>query len=159
MSNSARNLPLLLLSLLVFAASSVCIDPDQYCGDGVQTAVSSFTFNGTEPDDFWGNVCTNELGMHSMGAGIKTYCSSSEVVPSWQLLEYYCTENGLSLPSWDDMTTVLTDELVQSFQVVEFEDIDETKIWNHSILLSRTLYKASYRTTVCLRGSSTLIIR
>lgn len=153
-SNNAGFLPLL-LCLVVFSLPSACINPNQYCGDGVQTAIGSFTFNGTEPDDYWGNVCTNELGTNSMAAAMKTYCTSSELGPSWQALEEYCTENALTLPSWADILPVLTDEFVQALQVVEFEDIDETKIWNHSVLLSRSLYKASYRTTVHLKPFKT----
>ena len=116
----------------------------------MQTAVSSFTFNGTEDDDYWANVCTNELGVHSMAAALKSYCTSSEGDAGWAVLGEYCTENALSLPSWDDLTPILTDDFIQSLQVVEFEDIDETKTWNNSVLISKTLYKASYRTTVCI---------
>lgn len=120
----------------------------EYCGDGVQTAVSSFTFAGDTTEDYWANICTNELGIQSLGAGVKTYCSNTEKEPSWELLQGYCSENGLILTDWTAVEGKLTNSLVQGFQVVQFEDIDATKIWNSSILISGPLYSASLRTTV-----------
>lgn len=145
--------------LLLCIPSILCITPLQYCGDGVQTAVSSFLFAGDTTDDYWANICTNELGVQSLGAGVKTYCSDAEREPSWELLQEYCSESALNLTDWSTLEPTLTDELVRSFEIVQFEDIDPTKIWNGSVLLSRTLYAASLRTTVSpLHRPRTLLI-
>ena len=138
-----------ILGLLALLVPCNCLKSNEYCGDGVQTAVSSFTFTGTEDDDYWGNVCTNELGYKSLGAGVKSYCSSSEITPSWQLLESYCSEYGLvSLPLWSELLPNLTDDVIRSMQLVEFTDIDESVVWNNSVLISKDLWEASVRTTV-----------
>ena len=141
-------LSFLLLGIALLLRPSECLTADQYCGDAVQTTIGSFAFNGSEPDDYWGNLCTNELGYLSIAAGIKTYCSAAEVLPGWAIVQEYCLDSVLELPEWDTVLPDLTDDAVQSFQVVEFEDIDPTKIWDNSVLLSESLYTASYRTTV-----------
>jgi hypothetical protein len=136
------------LGLLLLGLPTYCLNADQYCGDGIQTALGSFAFNGMEADDYWGNLCTNELGVLSMAAAIKSYCLSTEITPGWQIIGEYCTENDLELPAWTDVLAELTDGFLRSLQVVEFTDIDASKTWNASVLLSESLYKASYRTSV-----------
>jgi hypothetical protein len=143
-----KHLTAIALRLLFLGLPTYCLNADQYCGDGIQTALGSFAFNGTEADDYWGNLCTNELGVLSMAASIKSYCLSTEITPGWQIIGEYCTENDLELPAWTDVLAQLTDGFLRSLQVVEFTDIDASKTWNASVLLSESLYKASYRTSV-----------
>jgi hypothetical protein len=138
-----------ILSLVLLAAPTFGLPRNQYCGDGVQTALGSFNFNGSTPDDYWGNLCINELGVISLAANIKTYCSAADLAPGWAIVQEYCTETSSPLPEWPDVATRLTESLMSSLQVVEFDDIDPTKTWNTSVLLSEDLYTTSYRTSVC----------
>lgn len=136
--------------LVVASLLTLCtaIAPHQYCGDAVQSVVSSFTFNGTGPDEYTANYCSNQLGVLSMAAGVKTYCSTDEVQPGWDLLTGYCTSDGLDLTPWADILPSLTNDFISSLPVVEFADIAEAVVQNSSILISRDLWRTSYRTTV-----------
>lgn len=123
--------------------------PDIDCLDGIRTAIAGITFDGTDPEDYWGNICTNNLSVTSMWASTKVYCTDRERVAGEDMLAGYCTEYGLvTLTPYADILPLLSDQYVNTLPLVEFDDIGAAVVWNHSVLLSKELYTASKRTVV-----------
>lgn len=121
----------------------------EFCADGIQSTMGYFAFVGDNPDDYWANICANDLRVLSMGAAVRSYCSTQETVRGWNVLQDYCTDNAYHLADWDALGTNLTDAFTQSLHIVQFEDIAAGDTWNESVLISPTLYATAYRTTVC----------
>ncbi|RFU31402.1 hypothetical protein B7463_g4916, partial [Scytalidium lignicola] len=117
------------------------------CLDGIRTAVSEFQFFNETPGDYWGSLCTNDLSVHSMWAAAKVYCTSNEISGGEKLLGEYCVEYGFELTPYSTILPDLTDEYINSMEVVSFSDINETKIWNNSILLSKDFQHMAVMTT------------
>jgi ferric-chelate reductase len=124
-------------------------NPAIECVNGIRTDLAEFTFAGGSPADYWGNLCTNNLSVHSMWAAAKVYCSEHEIVAGSKMLSDYCTEYGLvELIPYSKVLPSLTDEYIASLPVVEYSDINATKIWDHAVLLSKAFYTAGMKTTV-----------
>lgn len=93
-----------------------------------------------------------------MWAATKVYCDPNEIEAGSKMLSDYCTEYGeVSLTPYAEVLPTLTDDFITSLELVEHEDFDEAKIWNHSILLSPKLFEAGQRTTVSLRSYILLV--
>ncbi len=140
----------LLFTFLGVLASGVFgyYDPIE-CLNGIRTAVSEFIFVDNLEADYWVNICNDTLGVHSVWAAAKLYCTLDEIVAGSGLLGPYCEEYGfVELTPYETVLPDLTDEYINSLQVVNFEDIDETAVWNNSVLISKVLFDASRRTTV-----------
>jgi hypothetical protein len=139
---------LLLCSL--FLRWAIAESPDINCLDGIRTAIAGITFAGTDPEDYWGNICTNNLSVTSMWASTKVYCTDRERVAGEEMLSGYCAEYGfVTLTPYDDILPILTDQYINTSPLVEFDDVGAAVIWNHSVLLSKELFTASKRTVVC----------
>lgn len=124
--------------------------PEIYCLDGIRTSLGGLVFEGTDPEDYWVNICTNNLSVTSMWAAAKVYCTDHEVAEGEEMLAGYCTEYGLvTLTPYNDVLPILTNQFIKSLPIVEFEDVNSPVIWNHSVLLSEKLFAASKRTVVC----------
>lgn len=118
------------------------------CIDSIVAAVGYFTFAGADPD-YYVNLCTYNLPVYSMWTAAKLYCTPTEIEAGFAENEGYCVEYGnVQLVPYSDVESELTDAYINALQVVNFEDIDETKIWNNSILISKSLYETSKRTVV-----------
>jgi len=124
-------------------------DPNVYCLDGIRTALAGIVFDGTDPEDYWANICTNNLSVTSMWAATKVYCSNREITAGEEMLGGYCTEYGsVTLVPYSDVLPKLTQNFIKSMPIVEFKDVDSPVIWNSSVLISAGLFKASKRTVV-----------
>ena len=124
--------------------------PEIYCIDGIRTSLAGIVFEGTDHDDYWVNICTNNLSVTSMWAAAKLYCTDHERADGEEMLAGYCTEYGfVTLTPYDDVLPILTDQFIKSLPIVEFEDVDLPVIWNNSVMLSEKLFEASKRTVVC----------
>jgi hypothetical protein len=118
------------------------------CMDSVVAAVTDFTFAGADPD-YYTTLCTYNMSVYSMWTAAKLYCTPTEIEAGSAEYEGYCTEYGnVGLVPYSEVESELTDAYIKTLQVVNFEDIDETQIWNHSILISKSLYEISKRTVV-----------
>lgn len=125
---------------------------DVYCLDGIRTSIAGIVFDGTDPEDYWTNICTNNLSVTSMWAASKVYCSDHEITAGEEMLGGYCTEYGLvTLVPYADVLPTLTQKFIKSMPIVEFEDFDSPVIWNSSVLISEQLFMASKRTVVRFR--------
>ena len=119
------------------------------CLDGISTAITEFVFRGGTPDDYYGNLCTNKLSVHSMWAAAKLYCRPREITAGEKLIGGWCTEYGsVTLVPYSKVLPDLTDDYISSLQVVNYRDINETKTWNKPVLLSQGLAFAGEKTTV-----------
>lgn len=122
---------------------------DTACVDGITTDITEFTFAGGEELDYYTNLCTNNLTVHSVWAAAKVYCTPKQITAGEKLLSGYCEEYGLvKLVPYAEVLPLLTNEFISSLPIVEYSDVDATKILNHSVLISRDFYKAGMHTTV-----------
>lgn len=149
-SNMDRFL-LLLLSTSLLSPVFGSMDWDVQCINGIQTALGSFVFAGSELLDYYTNMCTHELTVTSMWAAAKVYCTPKEIAAGSEVQAGYCTEYGMvELTPYSEVLPILTDDYIASLQVVTYDDIDPLAVWNDTVLLSEDLYKLGYRTTVCV---------
>ncbi|KAE8441763.1 hypothetical protein EG329_004321 [Mollisiaceae sp. DMI_Dod_QoI] len=116
------------------------------CIDSIVSVVSDFTFAGADLD-YYVTACTYNLSVYSMWSAAKLYCTPTEIEAGSALYSGYCVEYGaVELVPYSEIEPKLTDAYIESLQVVNFDDIDETAIWNNSILISKALYQTSRRT-------------
>ncbi|KAI1611070.1 ferric-chelate reductase [Exophiala viscosa] len=131
------------LALTVFGYS-----PASDCVNGIRTDLSKFNFAGGTPGDDWGNVCTNNLSVHSMWAAARLYCAPKEIAVGAKLLGVFCQQFGqVKLLPYQEVLPHLTEDYVSSLPIVGFNDINETKIWDHPVLISKDFFDAGVRTT------------
>ncbi|OQV01412.1 hypothetical protein CLAIMM_06779 [Cladophialophora immunda] len=137
------------LSLLLFLCGlSRAVDKETGCLDGVQTAVSYLTFNETDPD-YYVNSCTNKLVVYSMWAAAKLYCTPREIAAGEKEFSGYCEEYGnVELIPYAKVLPILTDEYIKSLPVAQFSDIEDFTVFNTSVLISKSLFKAGRDTYV-----------
>jgi ferric-chelate reductase len=143
----------ILLALSGLSVGSV----DEYTGclNGVQTAVSYLNFNVTDPSDYYGNSCTNELLVNSMWAAAKLYCTAEQIVAGSKEFEGYCTEyGGVELVPYSKVLPILTNDYIRSLPVAEYSDLENYTLFNTPVLISRSLYKAAKDTYVHASGST-----
>ncbi|OAL47189.1 ferric-chelate reductase [Pyrenochaeta sp. DS3sAY3a] len=151
------SLPYILVLLSSIFLPAQCYDPAIECINGIRTAIAEFHFAGSAADDYWGSLCTNNLSVPSMWAATKVYCNPKEIEAGSKMLSEYCTEYGeVSLTPYAEVLPTLTDDFITSLELVDYEDFDEAKIWNHSILLSPKLFEAGQRTTSTFEMEYTL---
>ncbi|EXJ78504.1 hypothetical protein A1O1_08905 [Capronia coronata CBS 617.96] len=140
-------------TMLFFALASIlglglCYNPEIECVNGIRTDIAEFTFAGSQADDYWGNLCSNNISVHSIWAATKLYCTGREIEAGSKMLTDYCMEYGATkLAPYAEIFPVLTDDYIASLPVVEYFDINGTKIWDYPVLLSRDFYIAGMRTT------------
>ena len=128
---------------------------DSYCVDGIRTDLADFVFAGTNVSDYWGNICTNDLTVTSIWAAVKTYCTQKQIHDGEEMLSEYCMEYGfVTLTPYANVLPLLTDDFVASLQIVEYEDMDPTIVWNNSVLLSKQFFVAGEKTVVRCHGLS-----
>lgn len=124
-------------------------DGDIQCLNGIRTALDMFTFGGGDTSDYYVNACTGEFYVNSMWAAAKLYCTEKEIDAGSELFAGYCIEYGMvELLPYSEVLPTLTDKYLASLPVVGYDDIDATKIWNTSVLISESFYIDGYRTTV-----------
>ncbi len=142
--------PLLATLFILLSPTLVSgFDKDAECINGIRTAVSEFTFFTPDASGYWPNFCNNTYGVRSLWASVKLYCSPEEIVAGTGLIGPYCLEYGMvELTPYETILPELTDEYMANLQVVNWADINETKIWNNSVVLSPQFYKEAWQTTV-----------
>jgi ferric-chelate reductase len=121
------------------------------CLDIINTPLYSFLFKDGDADDYWGNLCVHNLSVHSMWAAAKVYCSLDEIREGEEVIGDWCTEYGnVTLTPYDRVLPDLTNEYIASLRVVNYKDIDANKIWNNSVLISKSFFALSEKTTVSM---------
>lgn len=137
------------ISFLLYSVDALNeVDTSTECIEGIIGAVTAFTFAGA-PDDYYVSVCTYNLSINSVWAAAKEYCTPIEIESGSLENKQYCEQyGGVEMVSYAEVAPLLTDSYINALQVVNFEDIDSMKIWNNSIMVSRSLYQSSRRTIV-----------
>ncbi|KIX92196.1 uncharacterized protein Z520_12077 [Fonsecaea multimorphosa CBS 102226] len=138
------------LSLLFFLCglSRGVVDKYTGCLDGVQTAISYLTFNERDPD-YYTNACTNKLVVTSMWAAGKVYCTPREIAAGEKQFAGYCEEySNVKLIPYAEVLPILTDDYIKSLPIAQFSDIEDFTVFNTSVMISRSLYKAGRDTYV-----------
>lgn len=150
----------LLPLLLVLSGVAVgAVDKDTGCLDGIRTAVSDLLFNGTDPTDYYGTLCTNKLVVTSLWASAKVYCTPRQIQAGFKLLDGYCVEYGnVKLTPYSEVLPVLTNSFIKSLPVAQYSDIEDATVFNTSVLISRPLYKAAKDTVVRLENTYSNIV-
>jgi len=133
-------------SISLLLSSFATGDPSD-CPNGIGTVVSKFTFVGAV--GYHQSICRNNLSLFSMWAAAEVYCTSEKEISAGEsLVQGYCTGEGFDLMPYAIFLPNLTDPAIASLPLVEFVDtLDVTKVWNTSILISKTLYDTAKRTT------------
>ncbi|KAL2402655.1 Ferric/cupric reductase transmembrane component B [Exophiala dermatitidis] len=123
-------------------------DKNIECINGIRTAIAEFTFTGGSPLSYWENICQNKLAVESEWAAAKVYCNEKQIKAGSKHLADYCMEYGMvELIPYSEIEPMLTDDFIASLEVVGYNDINATKIWDHPVLLSKDFYTAGYETT------------
>ncbi|EXJ71662.1 uncharacterized protein A1O5_05470 [Cladophialophora psammophila CBS 110553] len=119
------------LLLLLSGLSLGAVDEYTGCLDGIETAVSDLTFNGTASASYYDKLCTNRLVMTSMWVAAKVYCTPKQIEAGENQFAGYCVEyGGVKLIPYSE------------------SDIEDLTVFNTSVLISRSLYKAAKDTYV-----------
>jgi hypothetical protein len=135
-------LPLLTISLIDVESKNAL------CADGVYEALD-VSFEGSDPEDYWGMTCTNPLKLISMYASAKLYCTQREIAAGFQLLASYCEEYGMvSLIPMSDFDANLTDASIESYPFLDLVDLDPTVNLTTPVRLTRDFFELSRRTVV-----------
>lgn len=134
----------LIVLLCLFFSTTTAVDWNTECINGIYTGLSKFNFFGQKPGDTYGNVCTNKLGVRSLWAAAKSYCTPKEIEAGEKKLGGDCTKKGnVTLVPYFDVLPILTDQFIHNLQAVQFSDIKVKRIRNNSVLLSPTLFEIS----------------
>lgn len=118
------------------------------CLDGISTDVTSFTFAGNDPEDYYGSMCTGNLSVISLWAAAKKYCTPYEIEVGYVTVNGYCAYGLVELTPYADIEPLLTDEYMAAMHVVNYEDIDPTVVLDYPILISQELFEAGRKTVV-----------
>ena len=138
-----------LLLFLALLSSFTSANPSD-CLNGIETAISKFTFDGAE--GYYQSIYQNDLSLFSMWAAAKIYCTSEEEISAGEaLIQSYCYPEGFDFVPYATFLPNLTDAAIASLPVVEFADtLDVTNVWSTSVLISEALYVTALRTSVCI---------
>ena len=142
---------LLLLTVLSQITLVICDawDPATDCIDGISSDVTSFTFGDVEVGNYYATLCNGTLSTTSLWAAAKLYCSQLEIEAGEKLVASWCTEYGeTTLVPYAQVEPTLTKEFIASLPVVNYEDIAAAQVWNTSVVISKDLFIAGYKTSV-----------
>lgn len=142
--------------LLPFAIHAVVVVSDDWipagdCLDGIATDITSFVFGDLEDGGYYATMCNGTLSTTSMWAAAKLYCSEHEIEVGEEMIAGWCVEYGeTTLIPYAAVEPKLTDDFLASLPIVNYEDIAAAQTWNTSILVSRDLFMAGFKTSVGL---------
>ncbi|OAP60926.1 hypothetical protein AYL99_05928 [Fonsecaea erecta] len=85
----------------------------------------------------------------SMWAAAKVYCTPREIEAGEKQFSGYCEEYGnVQLIPYAEVLPNLTNEYIKSLPVAQYSDIEDLTVFNTSVMISRSLYKAGRDTYV-----------
>lgn len=110
------------------------------CLGAIESAVSNFRFLHEA------STCSGNLSVHSLWAAANVYCTPEEIAAGSASLRPLCY--GDELIHYSEIQPDLTNEYVHSLPVVNFEDIQQKKVWHTAVLLSPELYAIGLQSEV-----------
>lgn len=137
---------------VAFLGSSIvsALNTDEYCVDGIYTALTSVVFNGSSAAAYVQASCQNPLKVATIYASATKYCTDHEISTGIAWLSETCFTYGLELLPYADFRKNLTQDYLSSLPVIDFgETITETVAT--VVIISQPYYDLGYRTIVCNR--------
>ncbi|QDS77776.1 hypothetical protein FKW77_005259 [Venturia effusa] len=130
-----------LLGLPVVSALS----PNEYCVDGIYTALTSVIFNGSTAAAYVQASCLNPLKVESIYASANRYCTDHELSAGIAWLSETCLTYGLELLPYTNFKENFTQDYLDSLRTIEYgETITETV--STVVIISESYYDLGYRT-------------
>lgn len=144
---TGRSLSLWLLSFWLSPAFAG-MNWDTQCMAGINTALAEVVFEPIS-EEYYPNMCRNELIVNSWWAAAKLYCTPKEIEAGQKMYAGYCTEYGdVELITYAETLPILTDEYIAALNVVTYDSRDPLVVWDTPVLIDYDLYLAGYKTTV-----------
>ncbi|KAL6701451.1 ferric reductase NAD binding domain-containing protein [Trichoderma pleuroticola] len=138
---------LTLVGLFTSHGLSSIIGKDQECVSAVFGIVGGLSFEGIGYDNYYLGVCQNPLKVVSIYAISKTYCSSSDLGPGLEYLNWAClTYAGAALIPEADVAVNLTDEAISQYPILDQEDAIVPKNLTTPVLITRDWFDLGFRT-------------
>lgn len=137
--------------IFLLGLSGVCFTSaaETDCIDGIETAVSYLTFNGSAELSYYVNMCSNDLVVISLWAAAKVYCTPQEILAGYDEYNPICQEYGsVALTPYAEVEPKLTDDYLKSLPVAEFSDVQDFTLFDTPVMISSDLYKAARDTSV-----------
>ncbi|KAI5457526.1 ferric reductase NAD binding domain-containing protein [Mariannaea sp. PMI_226] len=137
---------LLLASLQGLVTCKLTTKP-QECVVGIFHAYGKLSFEGIGYGNLYMNLCQNPLGVASMYAACKVYCSEYEIKTGMVAYNEYCDDNksGPLLPE-SEVAVNTTDEAIRNMVVVGTEALKVKNNYTTPVLISESLYALTFRT-------------
>lgn len=142
----------LLIPLVGFLTHCLVVQsysPNIECINGIRVSIAKFNFTSRHPQSALATICTNKLGVTSIWAAAKTYCTQEEIDAGSEMLAEYCIEEGSLHPiPYSEVLSTLSNDFIATLPMVSYSNIDGKTVWNKSVLISRDLFEAGVKTTV-----------
>lgn len=125
-----------------------------YCVYACNSATAYISFAGSDPLDYYGNQCSNELFLQSFYGCIQQYCSEEETTSGLKLQDIVCFTNaGVHLPDFEvyelspeDLAAVaIADSTVSAASLLAPLD--------YPVIVAAVSYQLTYRTTAAHFGN------
>lgn len=126
------------------------ISKDQECVSAVFGIVGGLNFEGIGYGNYYLGICQNPLKVVSTYAISKTYCSSADLGPGFEYLNWACLQYaGAGIIPEADVAVNLTDESISRFPILDQKDVVATKNLTTPVLVTRDWFDLGFRTEVC----------
>jgi hypothetical protein len=84
-----------------------------------------------------------------MWAAARVYCTAEQIAAGSKQFAGYCVEyGGVELIPYSEVLPKLTNGYIKSLPVAHYSDVEDLTVFNTSVLISRSLYKAAKDTYV-----------
>lgn len=126
------------------------VSKDQECVSAVFGIVGGLNFEGIGYGNYYLGVCQNPLKVVSIYAISKTYCSSNDLGPGFEYLNWACLQYaGAGLIPEADVAVNLTDEAISRYPILDQKDVIVPKNLTMPVLITRDWFDLGFRTEVC----------
>ncbi|PKK49623.1 hypothetical protein CI102_9866 [Trichoderma harzianum] len=123
------------------------VSKDQECVSAVFGIVGGLNFEGIGYGNYYLGVCQNPLKVVSIYAISKTYCSSNDLGPGFEYLNWACLQYaGAGLIPEADVAVNLTDEAISRYPILDQKDVIVPKNLTMPVLITRDWFDLGFRT-------------
>ncbi|KAL7786013.1 ferric reductase like transmembrane component domain-containing protein [Trichoderma afarasin] len=123
------------------------ISKDQECVSAVFGIVGGLNFEGIGYGNYYLGICQNPLKVVSVYAISKTYCSSADLGPGFEYLNWACLQYaGAGLIPEADVAVNLTDEAISRYPMLDQKDVIVPKNLTTPVLVTRDWFDLGFRT-------------
>ncbi|KAJ4862477.1 ferric reductase like transmembrane component domain-containing protein [Trichoderma breve] len=138
---------LTLVGLFTSHGHSRVISKDQECVSAVFGIVGGLNFEGIGYGNYYLGICQNPLKVVSTYAISKTYCSSADLGPGFEYLNWACLQYaGAGLIPEADVAVNLTDEAISRYPILDQDDVIVPKNLTTPVMVTRDWFDLGFRT-------------